>query len=108
VLDGYPKTYVDVKGVFLRPDKPAEDGDENVPLVLDTTIAPQSVINFIASDEFLFERTSKLPESVIAGTHYTPQHMKRRLDNYRAINRTGTGIKLCSLTLGFPIMTNFF
>lgn len=39
-----------------------------------------------ASDEFLKERVMNLPESVVAGTHYSQDRFLRALSNYRDIN----------------------
>ncbi|KAM9645076.1 adenylate kinase 7 isoform 4-T4 [Trichechus inunguis] len=39
-----------------------------------------------ASDEFLKERVMNLPESLVAGTHYTQDRFLRALSNYRDIN----------------------
>lgn len=60
-------------------------------MILDQTIAPHTVIELTAENQFLIDRVSKLPESLIVGTHYTPEGMKRRIDAYRVTNRKGTG-----------------
>ncbi|KAM6171100.1 adenylate kinase 7 isoform 4-T4 [Erethizon dorsatum] len=39
-----------------------------------------------ASDEFLKDRVINLPESIVAGTHYTQDRFLRALSNYRGIN----------------------
>ncbi|XP_054096314.2 adenylate kinase 7 isoform X6 [Callithrix jacchus] len=39
-----------------------------------------------ASDEFLKERVINLPESIVAGTHYSQDRFLRALSNYRDIN----------------------
>ncbi|EDL97597.1 adenylate kinase 7 (predicted) [Rattus norvegicus] len=63
VLDGFPKTYDQAKDLFN-----------------------QFVCNLDASDEFLKERVMNLPESVVAGTHYSQDRFLRALSNYRDIN----------------------
>ncbi|KAM5176830.1 adenylate kinase 7 isoform 4-T4 [Callospermophilus lateralis] len=44
------------------------------------------VCSLDASDEFLKERVMNLPETVVAGTHYTQDRFLRALSNYRDIN----------------------
>ncbi|XP_061038858.1 adenylate kinase 7 isoform X4 [Eubalaena glacialis] len=44
------------------------------------------VCSLDASDEFLKERVMNLPESVVAGTHYSQGQFLRALSNYRDIN----------------------
>ncbi|KAM5176828.1 adenylate kinase 7 isoform 2-T2 [Callospermophilus lateralis] len=63
ILDGYPKTYDQAKDLFN-----------------------QFVCSLDASDEFLKERVMNLPETVVAGTHYTQDRFLRALSNYRDIN----------------------
>nr|XP_034344407.1 adenylate kinase 7 isoform X2 [Arvicanthis niloticus] len=63
VLDGFPKTYDQAKDLFN-----------------------QFVCGLDASDEFLKERVMNLPESVVAGTHYSQDRFLRALSNYRDIN----------------------
>ncbi|XP_023575433.1 adenylate kinase 7 isoform X2 [Octodon degus] len=63
ILDGFPKTYDQAKDLFS-----------------------QFVCGLDASDEFLKERVINLPESVVAGTHYTQDRFLRVLSNYRDIN----------------------
>uniref|UniRef100_A0A8C9P6R2 Adenylate kinase 7 n=1 Tax=Spermophilus dauricus TaxID=99837 RepID=A0A8C9P6R2_SPEDA len=63
ILDGYPKTYDQAKDLFN-----------------------QFVCLLDASDEFLKERVMNLPESVVAGTHYSQDRFLRALSNYRDMN----------------------
>lgn len=44
------------------------------------------VISLTASDEFLKNRIINLPESVVAGTHYTQDRFLQSLNNFREIN----------------------
>ncbi|KAM4830627.1 adenylate kinase 7 isoform X4 [Urocitellus parryii] len=44
------------------------------------------VCSLDASDEFLKERVMNLPESVVAGTHYSQDRFLRALSNYRDMN----------------------
>ncbi|XP_029094539.1 adenylate kinase 7 isoform X4 [Monodon monoceros] len=44
------------------------------------------VCSLDASDEFLKERVMNLPESIVAGTHYSQGQFLRALSNYRDIN----------------------
>ncbi|EDL18751.1 mCG1149, partial [Mus musculus] len=63
ILDGFPKTYDQAKDLFN-----------------------QFVCGLDASDEFLKERVMNLPESVVAGTHYSQDRFLRSLSHYRDIN----------------------
>lgn len=49
-------------------------------------LSPEFVCGLDASDEFLKERVMNLPESVVAGTHYSQDRFLRALSNYRDIN----------------------
>lgn len=51
-----------------------------------SSLSPEFVCNLDASDEFLKERVMNLPESVVAGTHYSQDRFLRALSNYRDIN----------------------
>lgn len=50
------------------------------------SLSPEFVCNLDASDDFLKERVMNLPESVVAGTHYSQDRFLRALSNYRDIN----------------------
>ncbi|XP_035301379.1 adenylate kinase 7 isoform X2 [Cricetulus griseus] len=63
ILDGFPKTYDQAKDLFN-----------------------QFVCGLDASDDFLKERVMNLPESIVAGTHYSQDRFLRSLSNYRDIN----------------------
>ncbi|XP_040831034.1 adenylate kinase 7 isoform X3 [Ochotona curzoniae] len=63
ILDGFPKTYDQAKDLFS-----------------------QFVCALDASDDFLKERVMNLPESIVAGTHYSQDRFLRALSNYRDIN----------------------
>nr|KAF6498873.1 adenylate kinase 7 [Molossus molossus] len=52
----------------------------------DKLIIPEFVCALDASDEFLKFRVMNLPESVVAGTHYSQDQFLRALSNYRDIN----------------------
>ena len=49
-------------------------------------LSPEFVCGLDASDEFLKERVMNLPESVVAGTHYSQDRFLRSLSHYRDIN----------------------
>lgn len=58
--------------------------DENVEIRnVDTAILPELVVVLEASDEFLKERIINRPEREIQNTHYTEEHMLRRMREYR-------------------------
>jgi hypothetical protein len=91
VLDGFPKSYENAKGVFFMPEKQGdEDGgggdDENKPMILNPHISPQHVIILNADDEFLIKRVANLREEEVKGTHNSQKDMDRRLTFYRNLN----------------------
>lgn len=44
------------------------------------------VISLTASDEFLVNRIINLPESIVAGTHYTQDQFLQALNLFRVLN----------------------
>lgn len=44
------------------------------------------IFSLTASDEFLINRIIKLPESEVAGTHYTEDQFLQILEHFRKIN----------------------
>ncbi|KAG7203649.1 hypothetical protein KM043_013684 [Ampulex compressa] len=91
VLDGYPKTFEQAKGLFgaredLDEDQDDETGDEEAEIAADFSIMPELVVALEASDEYLKERIINRPEREIQHTHYTEEHMIRRLREYRERN----------------------
>ena len=102
VLDGFPKTYEDAKGLFYwapkkkeKPKKPEGEGegeeeeepqdegeeeDENkYKPKFQKHIYPESVIMLEGTDEFLQEKAKKLPNEIMKNSHYYENHMDRRL-----------------------------
>ncbi|OWK60268.1 Adenylate kinase 7 [Lonchura striata] len=49
-------------------------------------IIPEFIFSLTASDEFLINRIIKLPESEVAGTHYTEDRFLQILQHFRKIN----------------------
>ncbi|XP_037359833.1 adenylate kinase 7 isoform X1 [Talpa occidentalis] len=86
VLDGYPKTYDQAKDLFNQEDEEEEEEVRGKSFPFDKSIIPEFVCALDASDEFLKERVMNLPESVVAGTHYSQDRFLRSLSNYREIN----------------------
>ncbi|XP_009946004.1 PREDICTED: adenylate kinase 7, partial [Leptosomus discolor] len=85
VLDGFPETYDQAKGLF---DFESEDGEEikgKIPKC-DELITPEFVISLTASDEFLINRIINLPERIVAGTHYTQDRFLQSLNLFRELN----------------------
>lgn len=84
-MDGYPKTIEQARNLFLSNKENLEEEeqfeDENIEIR--NTILPELVVVLEASDEFLKERIINLPEKEIQNTHYTEEHMLRRLKEYR-------------------------
>uniref|UniRef100_A0A8C8RV97 Adenylate kinase 7 n=1 Tax=Pelusios castaneus TaxID=367368 RepID=A0A8C8RV97_9SAUR len=86
VLDGFPKTYDQAKDIFnLEDDEEEEETRSKMPRY-DKLITPEYVISLNASDEFLKNRVMNLPESVVAGTHYTQDRFLRTLSLFRELN----------------------
>ncbi|XP_023587438.1 adenylate kinase 7 isoform X3 [Trichechus manatus latirostris] len=86
VLDGFPKTYDQAKDLFNQEDEEEEEEIRGKMFPFDKLIIPEFVCALDASDEFLKERVMNLPESLVAGTHYTQDRFLRALSNYRDIN----------------------
>lgn len=85
-MDGYPKTLEQAQMLFggERVDELEEEMDEEAePAEIATTILPELVVSLEASDDFLKERIIQQPEKQIQDTHYTEEHMIRRLKEYR-------------------------
>ncbi|XP_029415827.1 adenylate kinase 7 [Nannospalax galili] len=85
ILDGFPKTYDQAKDLFNQEDEEEEEIRGRM-LPFDKLITPEFVCGLDASDEFLKERVMNLPESVVAGTHYSQDRFLPSLSNYRDIN----------------------
>ncbi|NP_001337820.1 adenylate kinase 7 isoform 4 [Homo sapiens] len=86
ILDGFPKTYDQAKDLFNQEDEEEEDDVRGRMFPFDKLIIPEFVCALDASDEFLKERVINLPESIVAGTHYSQDRFLRALSNYRDIN----------------------
>ncbi|XP_055144221.1 adenylate kinase 7 isoform X1 [Symphalangus syndactylus] len=86
ILDGFPKTYDQAKDLFNQEDEEEEDEVRGRMFPFDKLIIPEFVCALDASDEFLKERVINLPESIVAGTHYSQDRFLRALSNYRDIN----------------------
>ncbi|XP_018322860.1 adenylate kinase 7-like [Agrilus planipennis] len=89
VLDGYPKLTDQAKLLFTGDEEGeggADEEEEEGEGGGRGKILPDYVINLTAPDEFLCERIMLLPEKRVQGTHYTEEHMLRRLDEFRARN----------------------
>ncbi|OAD61393.1 Adenylate kinase 7 [Eufriesea mexicana] len=87
VMDGYPKTLEQAKTLFAEENLTEfdEEIDEDDEPVTNDTVMPELVVSLEASDEFLKERIIQQPEREIQGTHYTEEHMMRRLKEYRRL-----------------------
>ncbi|XP_015720742.1 adenylate kinase 7 isoform X5 [Coturnix japonica] len=83
VLDGFPKTYDQARELLNLEEE--EETTDKIPKY-DKIIAPEFVVSLIASDEFLKNRIINLPESVVAGTHFTQDRFLQSLNNFREIN----------------------
>ncbi|XP_044087175.1 adenylate kinase 7 [Neovison vison] len=86
ILDGFPKTYDQAKDLFNQEDEEEEEEVRGKMFPFDKLIIPEFVCVLDASDEFLKERVMNLPESVVAGTHYSQDRFLRALSNYRDLN----------------------
>ncbi|XP_022361119.1 adenylate kinase 7 isoform X3 [Enhydra lutris kenyoni] len=86
ILDGFPKTYDQAKDLFNQEDEEEEEEVRGKMFPFDKLIIPEFVCVLDASDEFLKERVMNLPESIVAGTHYSQDRFLRALSNYRDLN----------------------
>ncbi|XP_027956927.1 adenylate kinase 7 isoform X1 [Eumetopias jubatus] len=86
ILDGFPKTYDQAKDLFNQEDEEEEEDVRGKMFPFDKLIIPEFVCVLDASDEFLKERVMNLPESIVAGTHYSQDRFLRALSNYRDLN----------------------
>lgn len=84
-MDGHPKTLEQAKTLFGGESLTEFDEELGEDAEIDTTqsIMPELVVSLEAGDEFLKERIIQRPEKEIQGTHYTEEHMMRRLKEYR-------------------------
>ncbi|KGL90465.1 Adenylate kinase 7, partial [Charadrius vociferus] len=86
VLDGFPETYDQAKDLFnLESEDEEEEIKGKIPKC-DKLITPEFVISLTASDKFLINRIINLPESVVAGTHYTQDRFLQSLNLFRELN----------------------
>ncbi|KYN20601.1 Putative adenylate kinase 7, partial [Trachymyrmex cornetzi] len=92
VMDGHPKTLEQARNLFLISKDDLEEikekfMDDNVEIRnVNTAILPELIVVLEASDEFLKERIINRPEREIQNTHYTEEHMLRRMREYRERN----------------------
>uniref|UniRef100_A0A8C9AJT7 Adenylate kinase 7 n=1 Tax=Prolemur simus TaxID=1328070 RepID=A0A8C9AJT7_PROSS len=86
ILDGFPKTYDQAKDLFSQEDEEEEEEARGKVSPYDKLIIPEFVCALDASDEFLKERVINLPETIVAGTHYSQDRFLRALSNYRDLN----------------------
>jgi adenylate kinase len=100
ILEGFPKTYEDCWSIFKVMPPPPVDEEGNAEevepdrskMITDSKIFPQSVVHFYGNDAELIEKVKKLPEDVLANTHYNLLDMQRRLKDYRLANEDPTGL----------------
>ena len=112
VLDGFPRTYEDAKGLFYhtlkkkeKPKKPENEGEgegdaepqeeveeeeeedtDKYKPKFQTNIYPESIIMLQAADDFLMQKAKKLPDEIMKNSHYYENHMERRLQNWHKGN----------------------
>lgn len=88
-MDGHPKTLEQARNLFFISEDDLEEikekfMDDNVEIRnVNTAILPELIVVLEASDEFLKERIINRPEREIQNTHYTEEHMLRRMGEYR-------------------------
>ncbi|XP_066592376.1 adenylate kinase 7-like, partial [Prorops nasuta] len=92
ILDGYPKTLEQAKHLFPLENIQNDDleEEEDLELSLQDSFMPNHVVVLIAEDEFLINRIACRPEKEIQHTHYSEEHMMRRLQEYRERNTEDT------------------
>lgn len=88
-MDGHPKTLEQARNLFLIGEENLEETEEEFTdksvevRNVNTAILPELVVILEASDEFLKERIINRPKREIQNTHYTEEHMMRRITEYR-------------------------
>ncbi|NWI49805.1 KAD7 kinase, partial [Calyptomena viridis] len=90
VLDGFPETYDQATDLF-KYDEEEEEIKGKIPKY-HKIITPEFVFSLTASDEFLINRIINLPESVVAGTHYTQDRFLQSLKLFRDSNTDDTTV----------------
>ncbi|NXO66125.1 KAD7 kinase, partial [Phainopepla nitens] len=83
VLDGFPETYEQAVDLFKAKEK--EEAKGKMPK-FNTIIIPEFIFSLTASDEFLINRIINLPETKVAGTHYTEDQFLQDLKRFRKLN----------------------
>ncbi|NXG16409.1 KAD7 kinase, partial [Grallaria varia] len=89
VLDGFPETYEQATELFSEEEE--EEIKGKMPKY-HKVIIPEFVFSLTASDEFLINRIINLPESVVAGTHYTQDRFPQSLKLFREQNTDDTTV----------------
>uniref|UniRef100_A0A8C9MVZ7 Adenylate kinase 7 n=1 Tax=Serinus canaria TaxID=9135 RepID=A0A8C9MVZ7_SERCA len=87
VLDGFPETYEEAMDLF-KDDEAEEEEERAVGKMpkFNQIIIPEFIFSLIAPDEFLINRIIQLPETEVAGTHYTEEQFLEILKRFRKIN----------------------
>ncbi|XP_053922925.1 adenylate kinase 7 isoform X3 [Cuculus canorus] len=85
VLDGFPETYDQAKDLFNSESKDEEETKGKI-RKCNELIIPEFVISLTASDEYLINRIINLPETIVAGTHYTQDRYLQSLNLFRELN----------------------
>lgn len=67
-------------------------GDEDEEPKYNKQLMPEFVFSLQATDDFLCDRVMTLPESLIQNTHYTEEHMLRRLYTFHYLNTEEDGV----------------
>ncbi|NWW39866.1 KAD7 kinase, partial [Panurus biarmicus] len=83
VLDGFPETYEQAVDLFKEEEE--EEAKGKMPK-FNEIIIPEFLFSLTASDEFLINRIINLPESEVAGTHYTEEQFLQSLKHFRKLN----------------------
>lgn len=96
VLDGYPKTTEQAEELFgsigegieeeMAGEEDLDEGEDRYAAIANSTVMPHYVFSLVAPDDFLCSRIKRKQEKDIEGTHYTEEHMKRRLEIFRQTN----------------------
>ncbi|NWI37955.1 KAD7 kinase, partial [Picathartes gymnocephalus] len=89
VLDGFPETYEQAMDLFQEEEE--EEAKGKMPK-FNAVIIPEFIFSLTASDEFLINRIINLPESNVAGTHYTENQFLQSLKHFRKLNTDDTTV----------------
>ncbi|XP_044747008.1 adenylate kinase 7-like isoform X1 [Coccinella septempunctata] len=96
VVDGCPKSFRQASWMYYKKESNryslnSDDTSAAYTSKHDKRLIPNYVIDLDATNSFLLDRISRIPEEVIQNTHYNERDMIRRLMTYRRQNEEELG-----------------